>query len=91
MAERIEVPGQIEMFPVPKPYRRPKRQQRGESWQKYRGKALSCDMCVTDLYQGIPDGPLEHAKVRWLREDGRAHMLCPRHEQAIKRGDRKIT
>lgn len=82
--------GQQAMFEVPAVYRRPKRAPKADSWQQYKGRPTSCDMCVMDLYNGAPDGPLENARTRLVRVDGDIHLLCSRHTSRVKSGDRKL-
>ena len=90
MARREEMPGQLGMFDVPPVYRRPKRPMQVDSWQSYKGKSTSCDVCVLDLHEGTPDGPLEKARTRLVRTSGDVWLLCDRHGSSIKNGGRRL-
>lgn len=85
MSRREEVFGQLEMFDAPPRYRKPKRLPKGDSWTAYKGTAVSCDRCVIELYEGRPTGMLDRARRRLTQPDGKVLLLCPRHEEIVKR------
>lgn len=78
------------MFEVPKRWRPPQRPPKSDSWRKATGKPVSCDICIIDLYNGTPDGQLDHARHRLTQPSGRVWMICDRHASAIKAGERKL-
>lgn len=90
MSRREEIAGQEAMFEVPPVYRRPRHAPQSDSWQSYKGRSISCDICVLDLHEGTPDGPMDKARTRLVRTRGDVWLLCDRHASSIKNGGRRL-
>lgn len=79
------------MFDIPEPYRRPKTKADPavSKWSPYKGKPMTCDLCIMNIHDGISDTALQHAKHTLARGD-RRWLLCSIHAVQIKNGERKL-
>lgn len=78
------------MFEVPKPWKRPARPPKSDSWRQHKGQRVSCDVCILDLHSGTPDGVLEAARNRLVRLNGDVWYICSRHTSDIQNGKRVL-
>lgn len=78
------------MFEVPKPYRRPKKPTKAESWRLYTSrKRLTCDLCIIDTHAGTATIPMTQTHHVYTTPD-RVWNLCVTHGAQIKTGARRL-
>lgn len=78
------------MFDVPKPYRRPPRPRKAESWRRYTAaKRLTCDLCILDAHAGTVFIPMAQTHLVYTTAD-RVWNLCSTHAAQVKAGERRL-
>jgi hypothetical protein len=78
------------LFTIPKPYRRPRKPKKAESWRIYGGRRrLTCDLCMLDAYAGTVFIPMASAHYVYTTVDRRWN-LCVTHGAQIKTGERRL-
>lgn len=86
MAESWDVP----MFDVPKPYRRPAKPRKAESWRRYTAaRRLTCDLCILDAHAGTVFIPMAQTHYVYTTAD-RVWNLCSTHGAQVKAGERRL-
>jgi hypothetical protein len=75
---------------IPKPYRRPAKAKKAESWRLYSSRRrLTCDLCILDAHAGTVFVPMAHTHHVYTTAE-RVWNLCVTHGAQVKTGERKL-
>lgn len=84
--------GTEEMFKLPEVYRPPRvRPAAVPTWRhsKYKGRRISCDICIINIHDGVVDCQLSPATQVVTFGEKKWH-LCSFHSAQVKGGERKL-